>query len=158
MAEYLNKEEIKQWRSSLEKITLEEFAQRLGKTIKEEKETCDIVDMVMKNQSNITTSRIPQKSSKEAVVAVAKKSIELQEKLIEKASVNLTYKKPLTEREQVVLGVFLDNRDKIVYARDLAKTLDLPTDYVYKYIKNLRTKIEQDFLENADKGGYRITI
>lgn len=158
MAEYLNKEEIKQWRSSLEKITLEEFAQRLGKTIKEEKETCDIVDMVMKNQSGITTSKISQKTPKDAVISVAKKSIELQEKLMEKASLNLTYKKPLTEREQIVLGVFLDNRDKIVYAKDLAKTLDLPTDYVYKYIKNLRTKIEQDFLENADKGGYRITL
>jgi len=162
MAEYLNKEEIRQWRSSLEKITLEEFAQRLGKTIKEEKETYDIVDMVMKNQSSITTSKIPQKAPKETakenVLSAAKKSIDLQEKLMEKASLNLTYKKPLTEREQVVLGVFLENRDKIVYAKDLAKTLDLPTDYVYKYIKNLRTKIEQDFLENADKGGYRITI
>ena len=31
MPEYLTKEEIKQWRSSLEKITLEEFAKRLGK-------------------------------------------------------------------------------------------------------------------------------
>ena len=31
MSEYLSKEEIKQWRSSLEKITLEEFAKRLGK-------------------------------------------------------------------------------------------------------------------------------
>ncbi len=28
MSEYLSKEEIKQWRSSLEKITLEEFAAR----------------------------------------------------------------------------------------------------------------------------------
>ena len=33
MSEYLSKEEIKQWRSSLEKITLEEFAARLGKKI-----------------------------------------------------------------------------------------------------------------------------
>ena len=37
MREYLNKEEIKQWRSSLEKITLEEFAARLGKKIEEAK-------------------------------------------------------------------------------------------------------------------------
>ena len=35
MSEYLSKEEIKQWRSSLEKITLEEFAARLGKKIEE---------------------------------------------------------------------------------------------------------------------------
>ncbi len=155
MAEYLNKEEIKQWRSSLEKITLEEFAQRLGKTIKEEKETYDIVDMVMKNQNNV--SKISSGSPKENVVNIAKKSIEIQEKIMDKVP-DLTYKKPLTEREQIVLSVFLDNRDKIVYAKDLAKTLNLPTDYVYKYIKNLRSKIDQNFLENADKGGYRITI
>lgn len=156
MAEYLNKEEIKQWRSSLEKITLEEFAQRLGKTIKEEKETCDIVDMVMKNQ-NVTT-KIATDNSKENIVKVAKKSIEIQDKIMEKTPFKLTYKKPLTEREQTVLNVFVENRDKIVYAKDLAKTLNLPTDYVYKYIKNLRTKIEQNFLENADKGGYKVTL
>lgn len=156
MAEYLNKEEIKQWRSSLEKITLEEFAQRLGKTIKEEKETYDIVDMVLKNQSAV--SRIPQESPKEAVISAAKKSVEIQEKIMEKASFKLTCKKPLTDREQTVLSVFLENQDKIVYAKDLAKTLNLPTDYVYKYIKNLRTKIDQNFLENADKGGYKITL
>ena len=50
MSEYLSKEEIKQWRSSLEKITLEEYAKRLGKTLKEEKQTRDIVDIVLKNR------------------------------------------------------------------------------------------------------------
>ena len=38
MSEYLTKEEIKQWRSSLEKITLEEYAARVGKKLEEEKE------------------------------------------------------------------------------------------------------------------------
>ena len=51
MSEYLTKEEIKQWRSSLEKITLEEYAARLGKKIEESKPTNDLVDIVMKNQS-----------------------------------------------------------------------------------------------------------
>ena len=37
MSEYLSKEEIKQWRSSLEKITLEDFAARLGKKVEEKK-------------------------------------------------------------------------------------------------------------------------
>ena len=37
MSQYLSKEEIKQWRSSLEKITLEEYARRLGKLLEEEK-------------------------------------------------------------------------------------------------------------------------
>ena len=37
MPEYLSKEEIRKWRSSLERITLEEYAARLGKVIEEEK-------------------------------------------------------------------------------------------------------------------------
>ena len=37
MPNYLTKEEIRQWRSSLEKITLEEFAARLGITVEETK-------------------------------------------------------------------------------------------------------------------------
>ena len=40
MPSYLTKEEIRQWRSSLEKITLEEFAARLGKSVEEKKSGC----------------------------------------------------------------------------------------------------------------------
>ena len=47
MPNYLTKEEIRQWRSSLEKITLEEFAARLGKVVEESKPTNDVVDIVM---------------------------------------------------------------------------------------------------------------
>ena len=50
MSEYLSKEEIKQWRSSLERITLEEFAARLGKKIEEAKPTNDLVDIVLHGQ------------------------------------------------------------------------------------------------------------
>ena len=42
MPDYLSKEEIRKWRSSLERITLEEYAQRLGKVISDEKETNDM--------------------------------------------------------------------------------------------------------------------
>ena len=49
MPEYLSKEEIKQWRSSLERITLEEYAQRLGKVICEEKETHDVIDEMIES-------------------------------------------------------------------------------------------------------------
>lgn len=68
------------------------------------------------------------------------------------------FKKPLTQREQMVLDYFVANTDKIVYAKDLAKVLELPTDYVYKYIKNLRTKISEDVLQNATKGGYKLIV
>jgi len=46
MSEFLSKEEIKKWRSSVEKITLEEYAARLGKKIQEEKKTNDLADML----------------------------------------------------------------------------------------------------------------
>ena len=50
MSEYLSKEEIKQWRSSLEKITLEEYAARLGKKLEETKPTNDLIDIVLKGK------------------------------------------------------------------------------------------------------------
>jgi len=200
MPEYLTKEEIKQWRSSLEKITLEEFAKRLGKQIEEEKHTNDLVDIVMKGQtsSSVVTSRINRTSTLEKISASAQKSMKVEreispslyspkvekheevksEKLaeiakeavkkeVEKSSVKpiikpqtntdssgYEFKKPLTEREQMVFNYFLENKNAVVFAKDLAKLLNLPRDYVYKYIKTLRAKIEGDNLKNAESGGF----
>ena len=165
MSEYLSKEEIKQWRSSLEKITLEEFAKRLGKTLKEEKQTRDIVDIVLKNEKfAASVSEIKNEKPKEQILKIAKKSVDLQESKVKKEektkdltqSLKITFKKPLTQREQAVLEHFIKNKNQIVFAKDLATVLELPTDYVYKYIKNLRTKINEDILQNATKGGYRL--
>ena len=55
MPDYLTKEEIKQWRSSLEKITLEEYAARLGKVVEESKPTNDVVDIVMSKGTSSNT-------------------------------------------------------------------------------------------------------
>ena len=55
MPNYLTKEEIKQWRSSLEKITLEEYAARLGKVVEESKPTNDVVDIVMSKGTSSNT-------------------------------------------------------------------------------------------------------
>lgn len=164
--EYLSKEEIKQWRSSLERITLEEYARRLGKAIKGEKQTNDIIDIVLSNSKTTYMSDVkPKETPKEAVIEIAKKPIKMeqQNKSYVEISANgktrrLNFIKPLTEREQKVLNHFEQNIGVIVYARDLAKILGLPTDYVYKYIKNLRAKISEDVLQNADKGGYRLSI
>ena len=165
MSEYLSKEEIKQWRSSLEKITLEEYAKRLGKTLKEEKQTRDIVDIVLKNEKfAASVSEIKNEKPKEQVLKIAKKSVQLQNETMKKEdkskdltqSLKITFKKPLTQREQAVLEHFIKNKNQIVFAKDLASVLELPTDYVYKYIKNLRTKINEDILQNATKGGYRL--
>jgi len=222
MPNYLTKEEIRQWRSSLEKITLEEFAARLGKTVEESKSTNDVVDIVMskgtssnsnnnisdsfsaiaerafarerqlshtpfsinkKNMtdtsSNITdntasvqkeasikniinkTLKMPQTEvSKQSEDLSAKKEESLLDKVEEYSShadINIILKKSLTDREQVVFEYFLNNIGKPVFAKDLAELLDLPRDYVYKYIKNLRAKIEGDKLKNAPSGGFILT-
>ena len=159
MSQYLTKEEIKQWRSSLEKITLEEYARKLGKILEEEKQTSDIIDIVMQNEKRLYTSK-ENNSAKKNVLKIAKKTIDIQDEILKQNdSLNdfkskISFKKPLTAREDAVLAHFVQNKGEIVYAKDLAAILNLPTDYVYKYIKNLRTKISQDVLENATKGGY----
>ena len=64
----------------------------------------------------------------------------------------------MTDRLHIVFVYFSANKNNIVYAKDLATLLELPRDYVYKYIKNLRAKIEGEALKNADKGGFVLTI
>ena len=206
MPNYLMKEEIRQWRSSLEKITLEEFAARLGKEVEESKPTNDVVDIVMSRgtSSNTNTSvndgfskiaerafererqishtpfsinrkellsksknqAAPKKSAKEDLVVektepvLKEKSNSVLEKVEEfsaKKDVQITLKRALTDREQLVFDYLLNNVGKTVFAKDLAKLLDLPRDYVYKYIKNLRAKIEGDKLKNVPSGGFVLT-
>lgn len=195
MSEYLSKEEIKQWRSSLEKITLEEFAARLGKKLEESKPTNDIVDIVLKGQpvisreqdwsttkgerissiaerayerereispSPFSAQNLKQETPKKAAAkkTAAPKSVVKQQPTVNdlREEVRIVFKKALTDREQKVFDYFAQNSNKIVYAKDLAALLDLPRDYVYKYIKNLRAKIDGDNLKNADKGGFVLSI
>jgi len=206
MSNYLTKEEIKQWRSSLEKITLEEFAARLGKQVEESKPTNDVVDIVMSKGTSSNTSsslndgfsRIAQRAfereqqishtpfsitKKDLAQNAAKKEIKTETQDIINKKINkilskttnenknnvqpaiidenkepqIILKKSLTDREQMVFEYFLNNIGKTVYAKDLAKLLDLPRDYVYKYIKNLRAKIEGDKLKNDPSGGFILT-
>lgn len=198
MSEYLTKEEIKQWRSSLEKITLEEFAARLGKQIEEAKHTNDLVDIVLKGKpytssstemsSSIRSERIntiaekavekerqivsAQKAQTKATPKVAEiktqkaeKEVRKQQPIVKESApvslkdeVQIVFKKALTDREQLVFDYFLKNKNKIVYAKDLANLLSLPRDYVYKYIKNLRAKIDGENLKNAETGGFMLSV
>ncbi len=232
MSEYLSKEEIKQWRSSLEKITLEEFAARLGKKVEEKKETNDLIDIVLHGKPVVSnepewnakaerlstiadrayekekeiyispfsaknlkldteeekheakkeskpakithkteakeTKPVTHKTAKTATkktsphkeITKAEKAIMSEEKTgdIVRDEVRVVFKKALTDREQKVFDYFAAHKNKIVYAKDLATLLELPRDYVYKYIKNLRAKIEGESLKNADKGGFVLTI
>ena len=205
MPDYLTKEEIKQWRSSLEKITLEEYAARLGKVVEESKPTNDVVDIVMSKGTSSTTgsnlndgfSRIAERAfvrerqishtpfsiNKKDVIEksslslsetqradinkriekVLPKKTNAQKSIIETVEENINkephivLKKSLTDREQMVFDYLLNNIGKTVYAKDLAKLLNLPRDYVYKYIKNLRAKIEGDKLRNVPSGGFVLT-
>lgn len=203
MSEYLSKEEIKQWRSSLEKITLEEYAARLGKKIEEAKPTNDLIDIVLKGKPVVSNEGEWKQTHAERLSSIAERGYDLErdiapspfsihkihtpeetiETKIEKPKtekkpaakkttakyskktepvkaeslrdeVRIVFKKALTDREQKVFDHFVENRGKIVYAKDLAALLDLPRDYVYKYIKNLRAKIDGENLQNADKGGF----
>lgn len=203
MAEYLSKEEIKQWRSSLEKITLEEFAARLGKVVAESRPTNDLVDIVMNGNSSSSTEKYKSQRA-ESLSNIAERAFERERQLSHtpfsfkapvqenksvqeintqtekveqndivqkimkrqeqdknsnedlslREEVNIVLKKNLTDREQIVFDYFLNNRNKTVYAKDLAALLNLPRDYIYKYIKNLRSKIEGDKLKNAERGGF----
>lgn len=215
MPDYLTKEEMRQWRSSLERITLEEYARRLGKVINDEKETNDMVDMVYKNSSEVRyvsneepsiaknnfkaeriSSLAQQSFDREKEISLQKQERDLRKNInlkkdvkteakkeiapakeVKKApvqktetketaqtsssireEVQLTFKKNLTPREQAVFEHFLNNKNQIVYAKELAQVLELPRDYVYKYIKNLRAKMNENAIQNADNGGFVLEL
>lgn len=241
MPDFLSKEEIRKWRSSLERITLEEYAARLGKVIQEERHDDSLVDSVILKSLNSMTSEkympgtekirtlslksfskekeIKEKketpvkkeikeetaikevkqttevkvSVKEKTAVISEKSTNIKQKEAAKTkeikeTVNAlketkpavkrekvekpvakvseeavsdgsySFQKPLTAREQLVFDHFIENKNTIVYAADLAKILDLPRDYVYKYIKNLRSKLNEDILQNAENGGYLLKV
>lgn len=227
MSEYLSKEEIKQWRSSLEKITLEEFAARLGKKIEEAKPTNDLIDIVLQGKPVMSSEETWMQTKGERISTIAQRAFDREQEIApspfsiskikidadvepvkpakssehktsvkptktvkvktEKApakktakastkaskvkavkaeiqaetlrdEVRVVFKKALTDREQKVFDHFAKNKNQVVYAKDLASLLDLPRDYVYKYIKNLRAKIEGDKLENAEKGGFVLHV
>ena len=207
MPNYLTKEEIRQWRSSLEKITLEEFAARLGKEVEEGKPTNDVVDIVKTRGTSSNTDRqvadgfskiaerafvrerqishtpfsinrkdfqLSHKTNKQSInkeISVSKNvqksktqkkldnidnanTFNLLEDVHKKNEAQFVFKKALTDREQLVFDYFYNNIGKTVFAKDLASLLDLPRDYVYKYIKNLRAKIEGEKLRNVPSGGF----
>ena len=96
MPNYLTKEEIRQWRSSLEKITLEEFAARLGKAVEESKPTNDVVDIVMsKGTSSNTNSNISDGFS-----AIAERAFK-RERQISHTPFSIS-KKDMQERDRMI--------------------------------------------------------
>lgn len=169
MVQYLTKEEVRQWRSSLEKITLEEFARRLGKEIEENKRTHDIVDMIVNNEaisSTDETTKVKSEVKTEAKLKTEQKPEVKAEAKPEapaakestKTDTSIAFSKSLTEREQRVFDYLSENKGQSVKAQDLASVLDIPRDYIYKYIRNLRKKMEEDLLINSDEGGFILNL
>ena len=137
MSEYLSKEEIKQWRSSLEKITLEEFAARLGKKIEESKPSHDLADIVLKGQPVVSDSDSHLQVRAEKLNSIAERamnrereisttpfSIKNIEKTLEETPVETTKKTSAkkakeTKKQEVekplVFFSVCKNRDSIAY-------------------------------------------
>ena len=99
MSEYLTKEEIRQWRSSLEKITLEEYAARLGKKLEEEKETEDIGDVVMHRIANEDYTSSYNPPPLEKIITIGSKAFS-KEKEIVAAKKSPAVKKPVKKAEK----------------------------------------------------------
>ena len=81
MSEYLSKEEIKQWRRSLEKITLEEYAARLGKKIEEAKPTNDLIDIVLKGKPVVSTETTYRQTQAERLSSIADRDYEREREI-----------------------------------------------------------------------------
>ena len=142
MSAVLTKEDIINWRRSTERITLEEYARRLGKVVSAEKETNDLHDMMNK------------KTEEPEAENIQKEKTEIKPE----TEIKISFKEKLNKREEVVFNYFFKNKNKKVFAKEIAKILNLPNDYVYKYIRNLRKKLASDILVNADNGGYILTL
>ena len=116
----------------------------------------EAVKPARKRTTKTTKTEAPAKATKTTKAKTSKAKSASSESLREE--VRVVFKKALTDREQKVFDYFVENNNKIVYAKDLATLLELPRDYVYKYIKNLRAKIEGEKLTNADKGGFILNV
>ena len=98
MSEYLSKEEIRKWRSSLERITLEEYAARLGKVIQEEKHDDSLVDSVMfRSLNSMSVDKYTPKTEKIQTLAI--KSFNREKEIVEKKEVKPAVKKVEAEKK-----------------------------------------------------------
>ena len=96
----------------------------------------------------------PKKSAKEDLVVektepvLKEKSNSVLEKVEEfsaKKDVQITLKRALTDREQLVFDYLLNNVGKTVFAKDLAKLLDLPRELKLKVISSKMCRLADLF-------------
>ena len=117
-----------------------------------------VVNAYVQEVAKAEVKPIIKETKKEIAKTEVKPIIENIEPASLREEVQIVFKKALTDREQLVFDYFLKNKNQIVYAKDLANLLSLPRDYVYKYIKNLRAKIDGENLKNAEAGGFMLTV
>lgn len=164
MSAVLSKEDIVNWRRSTERITLEEYAKRLGKVVSAAKETNDLHDLLQKRV--VEEPEIPKKielkpavlKPSEAISPVPRTiDVKVQEQKPD-IEIKISFTEKLNKREELVFNYFFVNKQKKVFAKEIAKILNLPNDYVYKYIRTLRKKLAGNILVNAENGGYILNL
>ena len=126
MSQYLSKEEIKQWRSSLEKITLEEYAKKLGKVLEEEKQTSD-------NNIYLKIKKL------------------MNEKKVLANEISDTFQKnsaDMTQEELAMKANYCHQFIRRIEAPNVKKTFSLNT--VYRISKALNREFNEMFIEYPD--------
>lgn len=151
MPEYLTKEEEKEWRRSLEKITLEEFAARRGKVIPEKKYTNDLIDRVMGGQP-VVTRIVPSDSSEKLttikpVVREVKEIKEVKEVVkTEPKEVKQKNEVKVSEVKQAKLPV--EKKEKVV---EPSSGVDFAGVEFEKPLTDREQKVFEMFYKNAGK-------
>ena len=136
MSKYLTKEEIRQWRSSLEKITLEEFAARLGKSVEESKPTNDLVDIVMSKGTSSNTN----KSVSDGFSAIAERAFK-RERQISHTPFSISKKDLVVNNNEAVV------EKKSAKKESLTKKENVIENKLSKVLKN---KKEESLLDNVE--------
>ena len=138
MPNYLTKEEIRQWRSSLEKITLEEFAARLGKTVEETKKTNDVVDIVMSRGTSSNTNN----NISDGFSAIAERAFK-RERQISHTPFSISKKDMKESASDVEIIKNKSDRDamKSIIGKTIAKSSEKPVEK--KKNETLLDKVEE---------------
>ena len=155
MSEYLTKEEIRQWRSSLERITLEEYAARLGKKLEEEKETEDIGDIVMKHGSSDDFMSSYNPPVLEKIITIGSKAFSKERELssskknsaVAKSNVN----KPVNKKEKTAKvkvkadsSSDIDNLNITYKKEDKTLLMEITEEIDHHFAENIRREADNE--------------
>ena len=139
MSEFLSKEEIKQWRSSLEKITLEEYAARLGKKIAEDKPTHDLADSVLHGQPISYKSEEWLQPKTERITTNAQRAFDREQEInpspFSISKLKLSIKDEVSGKSEKTASQKVSKTDKKPVASNKVKTEKISASKVSKSVK-----------------------